>query len=122
MLNKLLTDGSKSEAPVLRELVVAGFIMSVGLCLSAMGTYLYQWRTNQAATLRYDGRTLLHCFGNLFMSFACGPYIVLQMGWQQERDGTLKLHMALMSAFLAFGWAFLTGLLFIGAYLAIIPR
>ena len=104
---------------MLRELIVAGFIMSVGLCLAGAGTYLYQWLSRQDATLRYDGPTLLHCFGNLLMSFFCGPYIVLQMGWQQEQGGTLKLHMALVAAFIAFGWAFLTGLLGIGTFLAV---
>ncbi len=39
---------------MLRELVLAGFIMSVGLCIAGMGTYLYQWLTNQQAMLRYS--------------------------------------------------------------------
>jgi hypothetical protein len=45
---------------------------------------------------------------------------MLQMGWQQERGGTLSLSMALISAFVAFGWAFVTGLLAMGSYFAIV--
>lgn len=104
---------------MLRELVLAGFIMSVGLCVSAIGTYLYQWVTSEQAMLRYDGKTYLHMAGNVTMSFLCGPFIMLQMGWQQERGGTLSLSMALVSAFVAFGWSFITGLLVIGGYFTI---
>jgi hypothetical protein len=105
---------------MLRELVLAGFIMSVGLCMAAMGTYLFQWLTNQQAMLRYDGKTYLHMIGNIVVSFVCGPFIMLQMGWEQERGGTLSLSMALVSAFVSFGWAFITGLLVIGGYFTII--
>jgi len=105
---------------MLRELVLAGFIMSVGLCVAGMGTHLYQWLAREQAALRYDGKTLLHCFGNLAVSFFCGPYIMLQLGWQQERGGTLSLSMALVSAFVAFGWAFITGLMLLGTYFAAI--
>src|SRR5689334_11496810 len=90
---------------MLRELILAGFIMSVGLCIAGSGTHLYQWLKNEPAMLRYDGKSVLHMFGNIAMSFLCGPYIMLQMGWQQERGGTLSVSMALVSAFVAFGWA-----------------
>ena len=101
---------------MLRELVLAGFIMSVGLCIAGMGTYLYQWLVKEQAMLRYDGKSVLHMAGNVAMSFFCGPFIMLQMGWQQERGGTLSLSMALVSAFVAFGWAFITGLIVLGSY------
>ncbi len=106
-------------AGMLRELVLAAFIMAVGLCMAGMGTHLYQWLSREPAALRYDGKTLLHCFGNLAVSFICGPYILLQMGWQQERGGTLSISNALISAFVAFGWAFITGLLLIGTWFAV---
>lgn len=105
---------------MLRELILAGFIMSVGICIAGMGTHLYQWLTKEQAMLRYDGKTVMHMFGNVVMSFLCGPYIMLQMGWQQERGGTLSLSMALISAFVAFGWAFITGLLVIGGYFSMV--
>ena len=63
--------------------------------------------------------TFVGALGNLAMSFVCGPYIMLQLGWQHEEDGTLSMTSALVSAVVAFGWAFITGLLFMGAYVAI---
>jgi hypothetical protein len=101
------------------ELMLAGFIMAVGLAIAGAGTYLYQWLLRQPAMLRYDGQTFLHSLGHLAMSFFCGPFIMLQMGWKEERDGTLSLTSALISAFVAFGWAFITGLLFVGGYLGL---
>ena len=103
------------------ELLLAGFIMAVGLAIAGTGTYFYQWIIGQQAMLRYDGRTWLHMIGNLVMSFVCGPYIMLQMGWKQEDDGTLSLGSVLLSAIVAFGWSFVTGLFFIGFYVAIRP-
>ena len=101
------------------EFLLAGFIMAVGIAVAGMGTHLYQMLVRQPAALRYDGRTLVHSFGHLAVSFFCGPYIMLQMGWSQERDGTLSISSALISAFVAFGWAFVTGLLAVGAYVAV---
>ena len=118
MLNKALN--WLSGAPMVRELMLAGFIMAVGLAMAGAGTHFYQWAIGQQAILRYDGKTWLHMIGHLFMSFVCGPYIMLQMGWQQERGGTLSLSMALVSAFVAFGWAFITGLLVIGGYFSVV--
>ena len=101
------------------ELMVAGFIMAVGISIAGSGTYFYQWLTGHPAMLRFDGKTLLHTFGHLAVSFFCGPYIMLQMGWQQDKDGTLSVSSALLSAFVAFGWAFITGLIVVGTYMAI---
>ena len=39
------------------ELLLAGFIMAVGLCMAATGTYFYQWVIGQQAALRFDGKT-----------------------------------------------------------------
>jgi hypothetical protein len=103
------------------ELMVAGFIMAVGLAIAGTGTYFYQWVIGQQAILRYDGKTIVHMFGHLFMSFVCGPFIMLQMGWRQEDDGTLSIGSVLMSALVAFGWSFLTGLFFLGTYFMIVP-
>ena len=49
------------------------------------------------------------------MSFICGPYIMLQLGWRHEPGGTISLGSALIAALVAFGWAFITGLLVHGA-------
>ncbi len=102
------------------ELLLAGFIMAVGLTIAGTGTYFYQWVIGQQAMLRYDGKTFVHSLGHLFMSFICGPFIMLQMGWKQEDDGTLSMGSVLVSALVAFGWSFITGLFFLGIYLAII--
>lgn len=102
------------------ELMLAAFLMGVGLSIAGAGTHLYQWLSNEQAALRYDGRTLIHTFGHLAVSFLCGPYIMLQLGWQHEKGGTLSVSSALISALVAFGWAFITGLLIVGVYLAIV--
>jgi hypothetical protein len=44
---------------------------------------------------------------------------MLQLGRSQEKDGTVSVSSALLSAFVAFGWAFITGLLIVGAYVSV---
>jgi len=104
---------------MLREFLLAGLIMAVGLSVAGAGTHLYQGIAKQTAALRYNSATLLGTFGLLAVSFFCGPYIILQMGWRQEGDGTITLTSALLAAFVAFGWSFITGLLIVGSYFAI---
>ena len=105
---------------MLRELLLAGLIMATGLTIAGMGTHLYQGLAKTEAMLRYDGKTFLHTLGHLAMSFVCGPYIMLQMGWKNDQKGTLSLTLALVAAFVAFGWAFVTGLIFVGSYFAVV--
>ena len=102
-----------------KELLLAAFLIGVGLCLSGAGTHLYQMLSKQQAMLRYDGKTFVSSLGNLAMSFICGPYIMLQLGWRHEENGTLSMTSALVSAVVAFGWSFITGLMFMGLYVAI---
>jgi hypothetical protein len=102
-----------------QELLLAAFIIGVGFCISGAGTHLYQWLTKQQAMLRYDGATVLGMFGNLAMSFFCGPYIMLHIGWRTEENGTLSMTSVLVSALVAFGWAFVTGLFVMSAYVAL---
>ncbi|GAB5428299.1 MAG: hypothetical protein Devi2KO_17580 [Devosia indica] len=104
-----------------RELLLAAFIMGVGLCMAGAGTHLYQWVTRQQAMLRWDGRSYLASLGNLAMSFVCGPYILLQVGWSHDEDGTISMPSVLISALVAFGWAFITGLFFMSIYVALRP-
>ena len=101
------------------ELMLAGFIMAVGLAIAGAGTYFYQWTIGQQAMLRFDGKTVVHMFGHLLMSFVCGPFIMLQMGWRQEDDGTLSVGSVLVSALVAFGWSFITGLLALSLYFTV---
>lgn len=128
MLNKELTCGGAGLRPriwgdlsMVTELMLSGFLVAVGLAVAGAGTHLYQMLSKQQAMLRYDGKTMLHMFGNLMMSFLCGPYIMLQLGWHQERGGTLSVSSALISAVVAFGWSFITGLMIVGTYVAIVP-
>ena len=102
-----------------KDFLLAIFLIAVGLCIAGAGTHLYQWLGKQQAMLRYDGKTFLGSIGNLIMSFVCGPYIMLQLGWRPEKDGTISMTSAMVAAAVAFGWAFITGLLFMGAYVAI---
>ena len=102
------------------EVLLAGFIMAVGVSIAGAGTHFYQWVARQPAALRYDGSTLQHSLGHIAVSFFCGPYIMLQMGWRHEKDGTLSVSSALISAFVAFGWAFITGLLVVGGYVSLL--
>lgn len=95
------------------------YLIGVGLCLSGAGTHLYQWLGKQQAMLRYDGKTVVGMMGNLVMSFVCGPYIMLQLGWRQEEGGALSMSSAMVSSVVAFGWAFITGLMFMGAYVSL---
>ncbi|HTJ58868.1 MAG TPA: hypothetical protein VL418_15085 [Devosiaceae bacterium] len=93
--------------------------MAVGLCIAGASTHLYQGVFKEQAMLRYDGKTYFHTLGHLAMSFVCGPYIMLQLGWRQEPGGAISLSSMLIGALVAFGWAFITGLLFVGSYLAV---
>jgi len=99
--------------------MLAILLIGTGLCVAGMGTHLYQGLSREQAMLRYDGKTFAHSLGNLVMSFVCGPYIMLQMGWRQEDNGTISMTSALISAVVAFGWAFITGLMIVGTYVAI---
>lgn len=102
-----------------KEFLLAAFLIGVGLCIAGAATHLYQGFAKQQAVLRYDGKTFAGSLGNLAMSFVCGPYIMLQLGWRHEEDGTLSMTSALVSAVVAFGWSFITGLLFMGLYVGI---
>ena len=102
-----------------KELWLAVGLIAVGMSLAGTGTHLYQMLSKQQAVLRYDGKNFFGAMGNLAVSFVCGPYIMLQLGWQHEDDGTISMTSALVSAVVAFGWAFVTGLMFAGVYVAL---
>ncbi len=102
------------------EFFLALFIMAVGLSISGAATYLYQGLFGQIAYLRYDGKNFLGSLGHLAMSFVCGPFIMMQMGFQQQENGTVSITSMLLGSLIAFGWSFISGLLFLGIYFAII--
>jgi hypothetical protein len=102
------------------ELVLALFIIGVGLSVAGMGTHLYQGLSRQPAALRWDGASVLEGITNLFVSFICGPYIMLRMGFRPDGQGSVSSITALLGAFIAFGWSFFTGLMIMGTYIAVI--
>ena len=103
-----------------RELLLAAFIMGVGLCVAGAGTHLYQALARQQAMLRMDGRSVAGAAGHLVMSIVCGPYIMLHMGWQHEDNSTLSMTSALIGALVAFSWAFVTGMFFMSLYVLLL--
>ena len=102
------------------EFMLAMFLMAVGISVAGAGTHLYQGLTTQQAMLRFDGRTVFGMFGHLIMSFVCGPYIMLKLGLRAEEGETISISQLLVASCVGFGWAFITGLLFVGLYIAII--
>lgn len=100
------------------ELLLAAYLVAVGLAVAGVATHFYQSVWRQPAILRFDGSTTAGMFGHLVMSFVCGPYIMLRMGAMTEKDGTVSAANLLVGAAVALGWAFITGLLFVGAYVA----
>lgn len=102
------------------ELLLTVFIMGVGLSVSGAATHLYQMFAKERAMLRYDGNSYLASLGHLAMSFVCGPFIMLQLGWQTEDGDTVSISSMLLASFVAFGWAFISGLLFLGIFFAIV--
>ncbi len=74
----------------------------------------------QEAMLRFDGASYLGSLGHLAMSFLCGPMIMLHMGWRSEGQSSLSMSSVLLSAFIAFGWSFITGLLVLSVFLSVV--
>jgi len=101
------------------EFVIALYIMAVGLAFAGGTTYLYQWIAKQDASLRFDGDNVFSVAGYLAISFVCGPFIMLHMGWRRDSAGGLHISQALLSAFIAFGWSFIVGLIFLWLYLGV---
>ena len=102
------------------EFFLSLFIMAVGLSFAGAMTHLYQGISKQAAYLRFDGENFLASLGHLAMSFLCGPYIMMQMGWQNQEDGTASIGNMLLGSLIGFGWGFINGLLLLGMYFAVV--
>ncbi len=125
MLNKRLKRagfhfGQRGALKMTVEFFLALFIMAVGLSISGAATSLYQGVAKEDAYLRYDGKSYFGMIGHLIMSFVCGPYIMMNLGWQSQGDGSVSVANMLLGSLIAFGWSFINGLLFLGVYFAII--
>jgi len=107
---------------MITELILAVFLMAVGLSVAGAGTHFYQSMFHEPAILRFDGAHFTGMIGHLLMSFFCGPYIMLRLGWGQGSSDGKSLTNVLVGSAVSFGWAFITGLLFIGIYMAVLGR
>jgi len=102
------------------EFFLALFIMSVGVSFAGSATHLYQGISRQAAYLRFDGESFIASLGHLLMSFICGPFIMMKMGWRAKMDGEGALGNLVLGSLVGFGWGFINGLLLLGIYFAIV--
>ncbi len=102
------------------DLFLAFFIIAVGISVAGVISHLYQFICRSPVRLSYGGESFLASLGNLFISFICGPYIMLNLGFNAKNDSFISAPLMLMVAFIAFGWAFITGLFVISIYLAIL--
>ncbi len=98
---------------------MALFLIAVGMSVAGMLTHFYQFFARTPLMLNFSGRTYLASMGNLLISFICGPYLMLNMGFNKEGREILSAPLMLLSALLAFGWAFITGLIFMSIFLAV---
>lgn len=101
------------------EFFLSLFIMAVGLSFAGAFTHLYQGISNETAKLRFDGENYLGSLGLLAMSFLCGPYIMMKLGWHGEDGSAAPVGNMLLGSMVGFGWGFINGLLLLGLFFAI---
>lgn len=102
------------------QLLLALFLVAIGMSVAGTGTHLYQQFARKVAGFRVEGRNGLESFGNLFVVFLCGPYMLLRLGWQADASGRTSAVNALLAAFIAFSWSFVTGLMVVGTYVSML--
>lgn len=103
---------------MVNNFALSAYLICVGLAAAGAGTYLYQLVFRQQAMLRIDGKNYFGTLGHLFMSFVCGPFIMLQLGWSRSISEGLSKGNLLLASLVAFGWSFFTGMLFLTVYLS----
>lgn len=101
-------------------LVLALFIIALGMSVAGTGTYLYQTLSRQTAGFRISGETAVEGVMNLFIIFICGPYLLLRMGCQSDGRGQISIINVLLAAFIAFSWSFVSGLMILGTYVSLL--
>lgn len=102
------------------QLVLAFFLIGIGMSVAGTGTHLYQQLARRVAEFKVEGRNALESIANLFVMFVCGPYMVLRMGWQADTSGRVSSANVMLSAFIGFGWSFVTGLMMVGTYVSVL--
>lgn len=95
-------------------------MIGIGLCTAGMLTHLYQGLSHETAGMRVYGATATRSLVNMVVTFFCGPYIMLRLGWQSAEGGDFPVVNLLLAAFIAFAWSFVTGLMILGTYVAIV--
>ena len=102
------------------EFLAAIMIVATGTAFSGASTHFYQWLVGEQARLRFDGDNIFVTMGHVFMSFVCGPFIMLNMGWRRDSAGGMHLSQAFLSAFIAFGWSFIIGAFVLAFYIGVV--
>lgn len=102
------------------QLVLALFIIGIGISVAGVGTHLYQCISRQVAEFRISGQTIFEGLMNLFVTFICGPYLMLRLGMRAETNGRLSPVNMLLASFIAFSWSFVTGLMILGTYVSML--
>ncbi|HWJ87153.1 MAG TPA: hypothetical protein VNS12_03660 [Pelagibacterium sp.] len=108
------------EGPDVTQLLLALFLIGIGMSVAGTGTHLYQQIARKVAEFRVDGRNAIESVANLFVLFICGPYMMLRLGWQADAGGRPSTVNILLAAFIGFGWSFVTGLMIMGTYVSML--
>ncbi|WP_147275985.1 DUF6949 family protein [Pelagibacterium lacus] len=101
------------------QFLLALFLIGIGLSVAGTGTHLYQQLARKVAGLRVEGSNGLENIVSLFVVFICGPYLMLRLGMQSDSSGRVSTLNILLAATIAFGWSFVTGLMFVGTYISV---
>ena len=101
------------------QLLLAFFLIGIGMSVAGTGTHLYQQIARKAAGFRVDGRNALESIAGLFVVFICGPYMMLRLGFRADSSGRLSTINVLLGAFIGFSWSFVTGLMLVGTYVSL---
>lgn len=102
------------------SLILALFLIGIGLSVAGTGTHLYQQVAHKVAQLRIEGQTALESLWSAVVVFICGPYLLLRMGCQLDAQGRISGVNVMLAAIIAFGWSFVTGLMMVGTYVSLL--
>jgi hypothetical protein len=102
------------------HLILALFLIAVGMSVAGTGTHLYQQIARKVAEFRVEGANALDSLINLFVMFICGPYMMLRLGLRADASGKSSTINVLLAAVIAFGWSFVTGMMVVGTYILVL--
>jgi|TARA_R100000687_G_C6309098_1_gene99585 hypothetical protein len=102
------------------HLILALFLIAVGMSVAGTGTHLYQQVARKVAEFRVEGANALESLVNLFVMFICGPYMMLRLGMRADASGRASTVNVMLAAVIAFGWSFVTGMMVVGTYISVL--